>query len=194
MPNALQIFQGMCAAALLWRWIYSVLASSGQPETRWSMVSSKRPHSLHYYCYYYYYHYCLVYHSLCWCSFCASAERKPCTWSISHSSQSFCLHTKHLSEDSRRSQHANLLNLCHSSCLWYFLDVSYLPFFTVPSALTTTWIIIIIIINEFFYFKIIIIIIIIIIWNEPFFWWNFFSNIWYFFNGLIFSIEMKCPF
>ena len=56
MPHSLQIFQCMCAAALLWRWIYSVLASSGQPETRWSMVSSKRLHSLHYY-YYYYYHY-----------------------------------------------------------------------------------------------------------------------------------------
>ena len=38
----------MCAAALLWRWMYSVLASSGQPETRWSMVLSKRPHSLHF--------------------------------------------------------------------------------------------------------------------------------------------------
>ena len=48
MPNSLQIFQCMCAAALLWRWIYSVLASSGQPETSWSMVSSKRPHSLHF--------------------------------------------------------------------------------------------------------------------------------------------------
>ena len=42
MPNSLQIFQYMCAAALLWRWIYSILASSGQPETRWSVVSSKR--------------------------------------------------------------------------------------------------------------------------------------------------------
>ena len=28
---------------------------------------------------YYYYYYCLYYHSLCWCSFCASAGRKPCT-------------------------------------------------------------------------------------------------------------------
>ena len=26
-----------------------------------------------------YYYYCLYYHSLCWCSFCASAGRKPCT-------------------------------------------------------------------------------------------------------------------
>ena len=42
MPNSLQIVQCMCAAALLWLWMYSVLASSGQPETRWSMVSSKR--------------------------------------------------------------------------------------------------------------------------------------------------------
>ena len=48
MPKALQIFQCMCAAVLLWQWIYSVLASSGQPETRWSMVSSKRPHNLHF--------------------------------------------------------------------------------------------------------------------------------------------------
>ena len=48
MPNSLQIVQCMCAAALLWRWMYSVLASSGQPETRWSMVSSKQPHSLYF--------------------------------------------------------------------------------------------------------------------------------------------------
>ena len=48
MPNSLQIFQCMCAAALLWQWMYSVLASSGQPETRWSIVSSKQPHSLHF--------------------------------------------------------------------------------------------------------------------------------------------------
>ena len=38
MTNSLQIFQCMCAAALLKRWMYSVLASSGQPETRWSIV------------------------------------------------------------------------------------------------------------------------------------------------------------
>ena len=69
------------------------------------------------YYYYYYYYYCLYYHSLCWCSFRASAGRKPCTWGISHSSESFCSDTKHLSEDSRRSQHADLLNLCHSSSL-----------------------------------------------------------------------------
>ena len=48
MSNSLQIFQCICAAALLWRWIFSVLASSGQPETTWSMVSSKRPHSLYF--------------------------------------------------------------------------------------------------------------------------------------------------
>ena len=34
-------------SCLVW-WMYSVLASSGQPETRWSMVSSKRPRSLHF--------------------------------------------------------------------------------------------------------------------------------------------------
>ena len=33
MPNSLQIFRCMCAAALLWRWVYSVLASSGQPDS-----------------------------------------------------------------------------------------------------------------------------------------------------------------
>ena len=48
MPNSLKIFQCMCAAALLWRWMYLVLASSGQPETRWSMVSSKWSRSLHF--------------------------------------------------------------------------------------------------------------------------------------------------
>ena len=47
-PNSLQIFQCMCAVVLCWRCMYSVLASSGQPETRWSMVSPKRPHSLHF--------------------------------------------------------------------------------------------------------------------------------------------------
>ena len=38
---------------------------------------------------YYHFFFC---HSLCRCSFCVSAGRKPCilTWSISHSSQSFC--------------------------------------------------------------------------------------------------------
>ena len=68
------------------------------------------------------YYYYLFYHSLCWCSFCASAVRKPCTWSISHSSKSFCLNTKHFSEDSRRSQHAELLNLSDT-----FLMFSTIP-------------------------------------------------------------------
>ena len=54
-----------------------------------------------------------------------SAGRKPCTLSVSHSSQSFCSYTEHLSEDSRRSQLADRLNLRHSSSLWYFLDVFY---------------------------------------------------------------------
>ena len=75
----------------------------------------------------YYYYFCLFYHGLYCCSFCASAGRKPSTWSISHSSQSFFSYTKHLSVDWRRSQHADLLNLCHSSCLWYFFDVFYHP-------------------------------------------------------------------
>ena len=52
---------------------------------------------------------------------CASAGRKPCTEGTSHSSQSFCSNTKHLSEDSCRSQHADLLNRCNSSCFWYLL-------------------------------------------------------------------------
>ena len=89
--------------------------------------------------YYYYYYYCLYYHSLCWCSFCASAGRKPCTYNVSHSSQSFCSYTEHLSKDSYRSQHADLLNLRHSSSLSdTFLMFSTIPFFTVPSAPTTT--------------------------------------------------------
>ena len=52
---------------------------------------------------------------------CASAGRKPCTEGISHSSQLFCSYTKHLSEDWCRSQHADLLNRCNSSCFWYLL-------------------------------------------------------------------------
>ena len=43
----------------------------------------------------------------------------------------FCPYTKHLSEDSRRPQYADLLNLCHSSSLIYFLDVFYHPFLSV---------------------------------------------------------------
>ena len=70
---------------------------------------------------------CLHYYYCYWCSFCASAERKPCTLGISHSSQSFCSYTKHLSEDFRRSQLTDLLNLCHSSCFWYFLYVFHHP-------------------------------------------------------------------
>ena len=67
-------------------------------------------------------------HSLCYCSFCTLAGRKPCTWSISHSSQSVCSDTKHLPEDSYRSQRADLLGLFHSSSPWYFLDVfNHLP-------------------------------------------------------------------
>ena len=47
-PNSLQIVQCMCAAAFLWRCMYAVLNSSGKPVTRWPMVPSKRPHSLHF--------------------------------------------------------------------------------------------------------------------------------------------------
>ena len=64
---------------------------------------------LHYY--YYYYCYYFFYHSLCRCSFCASAGTNHAP------SQTFCSNTKHLSEDLCRSQHADLLNLCHNSCL-----------------------------------------------------------------------------
>ena len=72
---------------------------------------------------------------------------QPCTnhapgASVTDGSQSFCPYTKHLPENSSRSQHADLLGPCHRSSLCYFI------------------IIIIIIIN----FKIIIIIIIIIIY------------------------------
>ena len=41
----------------------------------------------YYYYYYYHHHHHLVYHSLCWCSYCASARCKPCSQGISHSSQ-----------------------------------------------------------------------------------------------------------
>ena len=47
-PNSLQIVQCMCAAAFLWRCLCTVLNSSGKPVTRWPMVPSKRPHSLHF--------------------------------------------------------------------------------------------------------------------------------------------------
>ena len=60
------------------------------------------------YCYY-----CLLCHSLCWCSF--SAGLKACTCSVIHSSHHSGSYTKHLPEDSCRSQHADLLDLCHSS-------------------------------------------------------------------------------
>ena len=43
-----------------------------------------------------------------------------------HSDHSFwSSYIKHLPEDSCRSQHADLLGLCHSSSLWYSLDVYY---------------------------------------------------------------------
>ena len=70
-----------------------------------------------------YYYYCLLCHSLCWCSF--SAGLKACTCSVIHSSHHSGSYTKHLPEDSCRSQHADLLDLCHSSSFWYFLDVFY---------------------------------------------------------------------
>ena len=72
-----------------------------------------------YYCYY------LFRHSVCWCSVCASAGRKPWTWSISHLRQSFCSYTKYLPEDSCRPQHADILGHCHTSVLSYFLYVFY---------------------------------------------------------------------
>ena len=38
------------------------------------------------------------------------------------------VHTKHLPEDSYRSQHVDLMGLFHSSSPWYFLDVfKHLP-------------------------------------------------------------------
>ena len=47
-PNSLQIVQCMCAAAFLWRCMCTVLDSSEKPVTRWPMVPSKQPHSLHF--------------------------------------------------------------------------------------------------------------------------------------------------
>ena len=69
------------------------------------------------------YYYYLFYHSLCWCSFRRSAGRKPCTWSISHSSQSFCLKT--LSTFLRIRAHPSMQSFWISLIL--FLDVFYHP-------------------------------------------------------------------
>ena len=55
-----------------------------------------------------------------------------------HSSQSFCLYTKHLPEDSCRSQHADLLGSVTVTLSDTFLMFSTIPFFIVPSASTTT--------------------------------------------------------
>ena len=46
--TSLQIVQCMCEAAFFWLCMYTVLNSSGKPVTRWPMVPSKRPHSLHF--------------------------------------------------------------------------------------------------------------------------------------------------
>ena len=46
-----------------------------------------------YYYYYYYYYYYFFYHSLCWCSFCASAGRKPCTYRASVTPVNHSVHT-----------------------------------------------------------------------------------------------------
>ena len=53
---------------------------------------------------------------------------QPCTnhapgASVTDSSQSFCPYTKHLPEDSGRSQHADLLRPCHRSSLCYFIII-----------------------------------------------------------------------
>ena len=68
----------------------------------------------------------------------------PHRWSLDslrecHSSQSFyCLYTKHLPEDSRRCQQADLLGSVTLPLSDTFLMFSTIPFFTVPSAQTTT--------------------------------------------------------
>ena len=53
---------------------------------------------------------------------------QPCTnhapgASVTDWSQSFCPYTKHLPEDSGRSQHADLLGPCHRSSLCYFIII-----------------------------------------------------------------------
>ena len=106
----------------------------------------------YYYCYYYYYYYYRYYyyyclfsqmfcHSLCWCSFCASVGRKPCTWSISHSSQSFCSYTNHCGSEDPWLQCVPFVSmsvwclfcLCYHNklfdalvnCLYYFTVAKY---------------------------------------------------------------------
>ena len=59
---------------------------------------------------------------------------QPCTnhapgASVSDSSRSFCPYTKHLPEDSGRSQHADLLGPCHSSSIEALDDSNYHNFF-----------------------------------------------------------------
>ena len=61
--------------------------------------------------------------------------------------------TRHLPEDSCRSQHADHLGLFTVALSDTFLMFSNFPFFTVPSSLTTT-IIIAIIIMEYFIVKV----------------------------------------
>ena len=75
-------------------------------------------------CFYYYYYYYLFYHSLCWCSFCASAGRKPCTWSRSVTEVNHSVHTLSTLLRIRADQQAGFLSLCHSSSLWHV----FLPF------------------------------------------------------------------
>ena len=70
---------------------------------------------LSYYYYYYYYYYYLVCHSLCWCSFCASAGRKPRTWSRSVT-QAHSVYTLSTLLRIRADQQADFL-LFHSSSL-----------------------------------------------------------------------------
>ena len=53
-----------------------------------------------------------------------------------HSSQSFCLYTKHLPEDSCRSQHADLLGSVTIALSDALLMFSTIPFFTVPATIT----------------------------------------------------------
>ena len=67
----------------------------------------------------------LLYHSLCWCLF----VHQPGAYHAPGASDTQFIHSdhalKHLPEDSCRSQHADLLGLCHSSSLRYSLDVFF---------------------------------------------------------------------
>ena len=74
-PLPLQCFHGNCFADSI-----DIINKDGKVYgLKCFLVAEGEEIKLIIFVYYYYYYYCLYYHSLCWCSFCASAGRKSCT-------------------------------------------------------------------------------------------------------------------